>query len=189
MKKKLFRKWTDENFITAIKTSETLKEIYTKINVKRADRAFIEKHAKRLSLDLSHIKWGFGKSKINNVKRPLNEVLTMNSTYYSTHHLKSRLLNEGLLLPYCDICKLSMWLGKFISLQLNHINGDRLDNRIENLQILCPNCHSQTNNYAGKKNKGVTRAPKNVCIDCGKFIGKKALRCHLCNSLNKKTTN
>lgn len=186
MEKKLFRKWTDKEFIDAVKSSEVLKEIYMKLNVKRSDRMFIEKHAKRLSLDLSHIKWGFGKRKLNNVKRPLSEILTINSSYYSTHHLKCRLLNEGLLAPYCDICKLSIWLGKLISLQLNHINGNRSDNRIENLQILCPNCHSQTANYAGKKNKGIIRARKNVCIDCGKFISKKALRCRTCNSLNKK---
>lgn len=42
----------------------------------------------------------------------------------------------------CECCGLSEWLGKPITLEVHHINGDRLDNSLENLQILCPNCHS-----------------------------------------------
>lgn len=42
------------------------------------------------------------------------------------------------------------WLGAPIPLQVHHINGNTTDNRLENLQYLCPNCHSQTDNFCGK---------------------------------------
>jgi HNH endonuclease len=66
------------------------------------------------------------------------------------HNLKRRLLKAGLLEPVCASCGLSEWRGVALALQLHHINGDRLDNRLENLALLCPNCHSQTDTWAGR---------------------------------------
>jgi hypothetical protein len=65
-------------------------------------------------------------------------------------HLKRRLLRLGLKQDRCEICGLSEWRGAPLSLALHHVNGDGHDNRLENLQILCPNCHSQTDNFAGR---------------------------------------
>jgi len=65
-------------------------------------------------------------------------------------HLKLRLVAAGLLFEHCYECALTEWRGKPRSLALHHINGDAHDNRPENLQLLCPNCHSQTENFAGR---------------------------------------
>ena len=51
----------------------------------------------------------------------------------------------------CECCGLTEWLGKPITLEVHHINGDRIDNSFENLKILCPNCHSYTDNWRNRK--------------------------------------
>jgi DNA-binding CsgD family transcriptional regulator len=67
------------------------------------------------------------------------------------HHLKRRLIAAGALEDRCAGCDIREWRGSPLSLALHHVNGDGRDNRLENLQLLCPNCHSQTENFAGRK--------------------------------------
>ena len=69
----------------------------------------------------------------------------------SSHKLKVRLLNEEIKQRICERCGNNKWLDETIPLELHHINGDRFDNRMSNLQLLCPNCHALTNNYSGRK--------------------------------------
>jgi predicted DNA-binding protein YlxM (UPF0122 family) len=66
------------------------------------------------------------------------------------HHVKTRLMLAGLKEARCEGCGLADWNGQPLALELHHINGDGLDNRLENLAILCPNCHSQTDTWGGR---------------------------------------
>jgi 5-methylcytosine-specific restriction endonuclease McrA len=68
----------------------------------------------------------------------------------SRYHLKARLLRDRLKEPLCEECGLFEWRGRPLSLELHHVNGDGRDNRLSNLLLLCPNCHSQTDNWGGK---------------------------------------
>lgn len=102
-----------------------------------------------LEIDTSHFKGrAHGTSKTQ--KYELSEILVKDSTYTNIRSLKNRLINEGLKENKCECCGISEWMGKPLSIQLHHINGINNDHRLENIQFLCPNCHSQTDNYAGR---------------------------------------
>jgi Zn finger protein HypA/HybF involved in hydrogenase expression len=98
------------------------------------------------------------------IKKPkdLHSALTKDSSYNRTK-LKERLFKEGLKEYKCELCGISEWNGKPLSLQLHHINGVNNDNRLSNLQILCPNCHSQTDNFSSKgKGTSIIRKADNL---------------------------
>lgn len=83
---------------------------------------------------------------------PLGDVLAAGRRR-NRGHVKQRLLDAGLKEMRCESCGLTDWLDRPLALELHHVNGDGLDNRIENLQLLCPNCHSQTDTWGGKNRK------------------------------------
>ena len=71
----------------------------------------------------------------------------------SRAHLKGRLIKAGLLLEHCNSCGIFEWHDKPLALELHHINGDGHDNRLVNLTLLCPNCHSQTDSWGGRNTR------------------------------------
>tara|TARA_R110002020_G_scaffold139259_3_gene310075 strand:+ start:1539 stop:1925 length:387 start_codon:yes stop_codon:yes gene_type:complete len=78
--------------------------------------------------------------------REMDDYLS-NKVPMQSDKLKIRLINEGYLDPECDICRRSLWVGEDIPLQLDHVDGNNDDNSLENLRLLCPNCHAQTPQY------------------------------------------
>jgi Zn finger protein HypA/HybF involved in hydrogenase expression len=94
----------------------------------------------------------FGELKL---QKYTNEQVFSENSLYPRNKLKARIINQKLIEYKCTECdNIGIHNGKLLSLQLDHINGKSEDNRLENLRFLCPNCHSQTDTYAGKGSKG-----------------------------------
>tara|TARA_B100001093_G_scaffold402666_1_gene390516 strand:+ start:233 stop:829 length:597 start_codon:yes stop_codon:yes gene_type:complete len=146
----------------------------------------IKKRIKLLNLDTSHFK----KYKpIENKKNNINDILTKDSSF-STSTVKRRLLNELNWEHKCLFCKRKSCIWMMynkeapIPLELDHINGDNKDHRIENLRLLCPTCHSTTKTFKGRNVKHIK--VKYTCMDCNKNISKKAKRCRSCACQNRE---
>lgn len=185
------RSWTDEQFIDAVKSSITYSEICRKlnINVRQGNFVTIKKYIKIFNLSIDHL---LGKSankgKPNNRGGtniiPLEKILIDNSMYHNTTCLKIRLIKGKLLKNKCELCGMeAIWRNVPLMLQLDHINGNRFDQRIENLRLLCPNCHSQTKTFCGKHLK-----INHTCTICGKLLreSRKSGKCSNCYKSTKE---
>lgn len=185
----------DEQLIKKyIEESTTIADVLRKLNLDPRGRNYkiVNDVIRKFSLNVSHFT---GKAHCKNTKRksvPWDEVLVENSSTILHASRKKRLIKEGLLQPKCynENCGISSWLGKELSLQLDHINGNSSDHRIENLRLLCPNCHSQTETFAGKNiKKGKKEEIHNMCA-CGKpkrFQSKLCIECFNYQKLDKLT--
>jgi len=114
--------------------------------------ATIHRAIRELHLDTSH--WtGQGHRKGCRVPvvpaRALSEILTRESVYNS-NKLRLRLIRERVFAAVCANCKLASWMGSPIPLEVDHRDGDRLNNELSNLRLLCPNCHALTPTYRGR---------------------------------------
>lgn len=94
-----------------------------------------------------------GGNKITPAKVDLNIILSGEYPHFQTYKLKNRLLKEGLLENKCAICGVKEWNNKQLNLELDHIDGNRVNHELINLRLLCPNCHSQTDTYRSKNKK------------------------------------
>lgn len=96
--------------------------------------------------------------------------------------LKSYLVRFEILKYSCSVCGIDCWMGASLALALDHIDGNNLNYCIENLRLLCPNCHSQTPTFCRAKTyKGRLPAKTNYCVDCKGRISKKSKRCQQCH--------
>src|SRR5258708_23616780 len=88
---------------------------------------------------------------------PLENILVKGSLYQS-FKLKNRLFKQGLKTEKCEECGWAKLAADGrLPLELDHINGDRHDNRLENLRVLCPNCHSLKTTHTGRNRIKETR--------------------------------
>lgn len=173
-------KWDKERIENAVKESFSYRETLRKlgVNLSGNNGETLKKKIIEYNIDVSH--FTFHAATQPKLKKDINCYLVKDS-HISSFKLKEKLVKCGLKENKCECCGIDEWFGKPLSCQLHHINGDNTDNRLENLQILCPNCHSQTENYCGQANKKEHK--KNYCKDCGRELKtKNAKYCLSCAS-------
>lgn len=160
--KKLGLKFNSSSFYESVEfdkvvsESKNIVDICRNLNLKLTggNRNTIKKWIKSKDLDTSH----FCIERVAPQGRKFNidEICVEKSTYIHTTSLKEKLYKEGIKSRECELCgQDEMWRGKRMSLILDHINGDKFDNRIENLRIVCANCNATLETNGGKniKNK------------------------------------
>lgn len=192
----------------AIQSSSSSSEVLEKLGLRAAGGNFaaLRKASIAFELDLPKFKRNISGLEAQHARRFSDEVIFVeNSTYSDRSNIKKRMYAMGIP-EECNKCGIgNSWQGEPLSLTLEHINGIWNDNRLENLEILCPNCHSQTSTFAGKgghARPGSSRKPRvyemvtkkgqevqvvvvNRCTNCSTPINRKAKRCQSCDNTKR----
>ena len=152
------KSWSENDLRVAVKNSTSIRQVLQHLGLREAGGNYeqIKKYISYYKIDTNHFTgraWSKGKKGIGRPRLTLKEILTTDS-YFQSFKLKNRLFKEGLKEAKCEICG---WAKRStdgrIPVELDHINGIKTDNRIENLRILCPNCHSLQTTHRGLNRK------------------------------------
>ncbi len=152
------RSWSDKQLIEAVRVSRSLRMVLHKLHLVPAGGNYdhVTRIISELGISTGHFKgkgWNNGIKTGGRPRLPLADLLVLGSRVQS-YKLKVKLFEANLKTPKCELCG---WCERSIDgripLELDHLNGDHQDNRIENLRILCPNCHSLQITHRGKNKK------------------------------------
>jgi hypothetical protein len=149
------KKHSDAQVTVAVKQASSYRQVLSQLGLKAAggNYAALRRRIQELGLDTSHMIgkiWNRG-ARLG-PKVALEQYLS-NQRAIQTYKLKKRLLAEGIFQHHCYRCRRKTWLAQPIPLELEHVNGQPLDNSLDNLTLLCPNCHALTATYRGRNKK------------------------------------
>ena len=157
------RRWTSKDLKKAAASSLSIREVIIKLGLVPAGGNYeqIKAALQEETIDTKHFTgkgWRINRTFGQQPRIPLSDILVKHSTFQS-FKLKKRLFLEDLKKPQCELCG---WAEQSVDgripLELDHVNGDHYDNRIENLRILCPNCHSLQPTHRGRNQRRRTNS-------------------------------
>ena len=152
------RSWSKDALKKAVKESTSLRQVIGRIGLVGAGGNYeqVKRYIREYKLSTNHFRgqaWSRGLTGIGKPIIPLEKILVRNSNFQS-FKLKKRLFKAGIKKKECEECGWAKYSPDgYLPLELDHINGDRHDNRIVNLRILCPNCHSLQTTHRGKNRR------------------------------------
>ena len=146
-------KYSKDVLSDIISNSISKRECLIKLNLKPygGNYRILNRYIEMFKLDTSHFLgqcWNKNNSPAD--IKPIEKYFN-NEIPITSYKLKNRILKEKIKNYKCEICGLEKWNNQKIPLELHHINGNNKDNNLNNLQLLCPNCHALTDNYRNRK--------------------------------------
>ena len=167
------RRWTDEQLRGAVSAARSTAGTLRALGLVPAGGNYdqVNRRIRDLALDTTHFTggaWNVGKAVRPGKSTPLELVLVADRET-SSHLLKKRLFREGLKRECCELCG---WAQRApdgrLPLELDHMNGDKTDNRIDNLRVLCPNCHALQPTHRGLNKRSLrlgSGSPRRIRTD------------------------
>lgn len=151
------RSWTDAELGAAVAESTSMAQTLRRLKLRAAGGNYEQMKLRIAALGIATEHWvgqAHLRGKTNpHVRRHPLEAILARGTYYQSNKLRKRLLREGVLEAKCTSCGGVQWMGRAIPLELAHLDGDKTNNQLENLRLICPNCHALTSTYRGKNAK------------------------------------
>ncbi len=152
------RSWTESQLREAVKNSLSVRQVINKLGLRPAGGNYLQlsQYIREFEIDTSHFRgsaWNKGLTGIGRPRFTIDEILVKDRPFQS-FKLKRRLFAAGLKKKECEECGWKKMTPEgYLPLELDHINGDHSDNRLENLRVLCPNCHSLKPTHRGRNRK------------------------------------
>ena len=143
MKQNHKKKVQDSEIIQVYNTDQTLHEAAANLGI-----TVITPWRRAQTLKLAWKDKGYRGGAGNKI--PLSDILNGKCPEYQTFKLKNRLIAERVKENKCEVCGITEWKGKVLTMQLDHIDGDPHNHKLNNLRMICPNCHCQTETWCGK---------------------------------------
>lgn len=165
-KRSLFWTIPTIDIVDLVKKNSSYCDILRKLNVSVTNSAYrmLKTRIETDNIDDSHIRNTISERRRLNVNKihketPPERAFVKNSLCNNAS-LKKKLIKYKYIEEKCAICGIGpVWNNRYLYLQIDHINGDNKDNRVENLRLLCPNCHTQTESFSGRNKAIKTKNP------------------------------
>ena len=164
-------KYTLEEVILAVKENLSIAGVLRQLALRPIGGNYktIHRIIKDNNIDTSHFTgqgWNVGLNFKPNKGISDEDLYVKDSSYKCSWRLREH-YKKSTGIGFCERCGLETWLDQPIPLEIHHINGDNTDNRLNNLILLCPNCHALTNNYRGRAKLSALSEKRDV--ECRKF--------------------